>query len=110
VGEILLFDKFFPIVDNCLSCKGIARQSGAMVPRWRILGDFLGPAFAGSWVQHISDLHSKFALAPHHDCVEAWWTSNLRPLRLGEEKKKKKERKKPQGKQYNGLPYSIWQP
>ena len=29
-------------------------------------GDFLGPAFAASRVQHLSDLHSKFALGPHH--------------------------------------------
>jgi len=37
-------------------------------------------------VQHISDMHSKFALRPHHDsCVELWQTSNLGPLRLGEE-------------------------
>ena len=27
VGETLLFTKFFPIVDMCLSCKYIARQS-----------------------------------------------------------------------------------
>jgi len=27
---------------------------------------FLGPAFAANRVQHISDLHSKFALRPHH--------------------------------------------
>jgi len=33
-----------------------------MVPRWQIFGDFLGPAFPASRVQHISDLHSKFAL------------------------------------------------
>ena len=26
---------FFPIVDICLSCEDIARQSCAMVPRWR---------------------------------------------------------------------------
>jgi len=26
----------------------------------------LGPAFAASHVQHLSDLHSKFALGPHH--------------------------------------------
>jgi len=26
----------------------------------------LGPTFAASRVQHISDLHSKFALGPHH--------------------------------------------
>jgi len=54
----------------------------------------LGPAFPESHAQHISDLHSKFALGPQR--VEVWWTSNLQPLRLGEEKKI--ERKKPQGK------------
>jgi len=27
---------------------------------------FLGPAFAASRVQHFSDLHSKFAIGPHH--------------------------------------------
>jgi len=30
-----------------------------------IFGDFLGPAFAASRVQHLSDLYSKFALEPH---------------------------------------------
>ena len=57
---------FFPIVDTCLSCEDITRQTCAMVPRWRFLATFLGPAFAASRVQHISDLHSKFALGPHH--------------------------------------------
>jgi len=28
--------------------------------------DFLHPVFSASCVQHISDLHSKFALRPHH--------------------------------------------
>ena len=62
VEEILLLKKecFFPIVDTCLSCEDIARQSCGMVPRWRFLATFLGPAFA------FSDLHSKFALGPHH--------------------------------------------
>jgi len=53
---------FFPIVDTCLSSEDIARQSCAMVPKWR----FLRSVFAASRVQHISDLHSKFALGPHH--------------------------------------------
>jgi len=43
----------FPTVDTCLSCKDIAQQS------WH-------PLFPASHVQHISDLHSKFALRPHH--------------------------------------------
>jgi len=62
----LLLNKFFPIVDICRSCEDIARQSCAMVPRWRFLATFLGPAFATSRVQRLSDLHSKFALGPHH--------------------------------------------
>ena len=31
---------FFPIVDTCLSCKDIVRQSCAMVPRWQIFDYF----------------------------------------------------------------------
>ena len=57
---------FFPIVDTCLSCEDIARQSCAMVPRWRFLATFLRRVFSASRVQHTSDLHSKFALGPHH--------------------------------------------
>jgi len=37
-----------------------------MVPKCRIFGGFLGPAVPASRVQHVSDLHSKFALRPHH--------------------------------------------
>ena len=62
--EILLLNKFF--FDTCLSCEDVARQSCAMVPRWPIFGDFLGPAFTASRAQHVSDLHSKFALGRHH--------------------------------------------
>ena len=57
---------FFPIVDTCLSCKDIARQSCSMVPRWRFLATFLHPVFSASRVQQVSDLHLKFALRPHH--------------------------------------------
>jgi len=66
VVEVLLLNKFFPIVDTCFSCEDMARQSCAMVPRWRFLATFLRPAFAANRVQRISDLHSKFALRPHH--------------------------------------------
>ena len=45
VEEILLLNKFFPIVDICLSCEDIARQSCGMVPRWRFLATF--------WVLHL---------------------------------------------------------
>ena len=57
---------FFPIVDTCLSCEDIARQSCAMVPRWRFLATFLLPVFSASRVQQVSDLHHKFALRSHH--------------------------------------------
>jgi len=50
-----MFNHFFPIVDTCLSCEDTARQSCAMVPKWR---------FSASRVQHIRDMHSKFALRP----------------------------------------------
>jgi len=66
VEEILLLNKFFPIVDTCRNCEDIARQSCAMVPRWQFLATFLRPVFTASREQHISDLHSKFALGPHH--------------------------------------------
>ena len=33
--QVWLFNNFFPIVDTCLSCEDTARQSCAMVPRWR---------------------------------------------------------------------------
>ena len=56
VEEILLLNKFF---SNC-------RQSCGMVPRWRLFGNFLRAVFSASRVQHVSDLHSKFTLRPHH--------------------------------------------
>ena len=40
VKEILLLNEFFPIVDTCLSCEDIARQSCAMERRWRFLHHF----------------------------------------------------------------------
>ena len=58
----ILVNNCLPIIDTCLNCGDTARQSCAMVRRWRIFGYFLGPAFQASHVQHISDMHSKFAL------------------------------------------------
>ena len=64
VEEILLLNKFFPIVDTCLTCEDTARQICAMVPKWR----FLCPVFSASRMQYTSDLHYIFALRPHHVC------------------------------------------
>jgi len=36
------------------------------VVRWCQNGDVLRPVFSASRVQHISDMHSKFAPRPHH--------------------------------------------
>jgi len=40
VGEYCCLTSFSPIVDTCVSCEDIDRQSCAMVRRWRIFGDF----------------------------------------------------------------------
>ena len=56
----------FPIVDTCLRGEDIARDK---VVGWcpdGILSDFLRPVFLASRVHHVSDLHLKFALEPHH--------------------------------------------
>jgi len=57
---------FFPIVDTCLICEDIARQSCAMMLRWRLFASFLRPVFSASRVHQVSNMHSKFALRPHH--------------------------------------------
>jgi len=54
-----------------------------------ILATFLRPVFSASRVQHVSDQRTKST-----PCVEVWQTSNLRPLRLGEEKQKERRKKK----------------
>jgi len=69
------------------------------VVQWCQSGNFLRPAFSVSRVQHISDMHSKFALRPRR----VWKYG--RPLRLDEEKKKKNI--ETTGQKYNGLPYYI---
>jgi len=70
-----------------------------------IFASFLRPVFSASRVQHVSDLHSKFALRPHH--VWKYGRPNLRPLRLGEEKKIEDRN---HGAKYNGRSYSIGRP
>jgi len=57
---------FFPTVDMCLSCEDIAQQRFPMVPTWQFLATFLCPVLSASRVHHVSDLHPKFAIRPHH--------------------------------------------
>ena len=58
---------------------------------WCPDGKFLGPAFPASRVRHISDLHPKFALRPHHV-----WKYGRHPIcdRWDQATKEKEERKK----------------
>ena len=63
---------FFPIVDTCLSCKDklTARQSCAMVRKWRIFGDCLRPLFSASRVQYISNLQEINSFGSYNDTVK----------------------------------------
>jgi len=75
----------------------VAKIQPDKVVRWcpdgKFLAIFASFVFSKPRVQHISDLHSKFALRPHHVWKYGRHPSNLRRLRLVEEKyRKKKER------------------
>jgi len=67
-----------------------------MVPKWKIFDDFLRPVFAASRVQHISVLHLKFALRPHHVCKYGRHPicDGADQARKKRNKERKKERKK----------------
>jgi len=61
--EVLLFTKFFfRLSIHAL----VAKIQNDKIVRWCRDCDFLRPVFSASRVQYISDLHSKFALRPHH--------------------------------------------
>ena len=88
VEEVLMFNKFFPIIDTYLNSENIARHSCAMVPKWRC---FLRPVFPGSRVQHISHLHSKFALGPPMCGSMVDNRSAAAEIRRGKKKRRKKK-------------------
>jgi len=62
VDEILLFNRFFQLSIYAL----VAKIQPDKVVQWCADGKFLRPVFSVICVQHISDMHSKFALRPHH--------------------------------------------
>jgi len=64
-----------------------------MVLRWQFLATFLRPVFAASREQHISDLHSKFALSHTMSGSMADIQSSAAETRRGkkEERTKNKE-------------------
>jgi len=62
---------------NCRYVPELRRYSStncAMVRRWL----FLSPVFSASRVQHVSDMHPKFALRPHHV-----WKYGRHPICVG---------------------------
>ena len=79
----------------------VAKIQSDKVVRWCSDGDFfasfLRPVFPASPLQHISDLHSKFALRPHH----VWKTGSMVDIQCAAaeiRRGKKEDRRKPQGK------------
>jgi len=62
VEEVLMFNNVFRLSIHAL----VPKIYPDKVVRWCQNGDFLRPVFPASRVQHISHLHSIFALGPHH--------------------------------------------
>ena len=92
VGEILLFNMFFRLsIDACLSCEYIARQSCAMVTKWRIFSDFWSCISSEVRAAHfqtcILNLHKGHTMCGSMVDIQ----SLTAEIRRG--KKKKKERK-----------------
>ena len=108
VEEILLLNKFFPIVDTCLTCEDIAQQSCVMVRRWRSFGDF--------WVLHFQRaarstfqtciLNSRYGHTTCRSMVDI--QSAAAEIRRG--KTDRSQKKETTGQKYNGLSYYIGRP
>jgi len=65
----------------------VAKIQPHKVVQWCADGDFLRPVFSASCVQHIADLHPKFALRPHHV-----WKYGRHPICGGWDYARKKDR------------------
>jgi len=68
-----------------------------MVPRRWIFSDFLRLLFSASRVQHISDLHSKFAIRPHH----VWKYGRHQIYTTAENSRGKKIKEETTGRKYS---------
>ena len=110
VEEVLLLNEFFPIVDTCLSCEDIARQS--WVVRWCRDGDFwrlfcvlyLQRAACSAFQTCILNSHEGHTMCQSMVNIQ----SPTAEIRRG---KKKKERKKIEtGWKYIWSPYYIGRP
>ena len=60
VEEVSVFYRFFRLS----SCEDTAWQICAMVPKWGFFVSCISSELRA--VQHLSDMHTKFALRPHH--------------------------------------------
>jgi len=88
VGKILLFNKFF---SDCQYVPSLLRYSPSKLcdgARWRIFCIFLRPVFSASRMQQVWDLHSKFALRPHHV-----WKYGRHPICDGWDQARNKKRR-----------------
>ena len=63
IEEVLLFNKFF---SDCRHIPQLRRHSPTKLFDGAEMAIFLRFVFSASRMQHISDMHSKFALRPHH--------------------------------------------
>ena len=67
-GRYCCLTSFFPIVDACLNCEDIARQSCAMVRRWRFFTSFLHSVFpAGACSTFQTCILNKHPICGHWD-------------------------------------------
>ena len=92
---------FFPIVDMCLSCEDIARQSCAMVPRWRFCVLYFQRAVCSTSQTCILNSHYGHTMCGSMADIQ----SVTAEIRRG-----KKRKEETTGQKYNGLPYSIGRP
>ena len=78
------------------------RRYSPTVVRWCQNGDFLRPVFSARRVPHISDMHSKFALRPHH--CGSMVDSQSPTTEIRQEKKDTRRRQKLRGKNVMACP------
>jgi len=64
VEEVLMFNKF--VFFRLSIHASAAKVQPDKIVQWCQNGDFLRSVFSASSLQHISDMHSNFALRPHH--------------------------------------------
>ena len=107
--EDILLLKFF---SDCWYVPYLQRYSPTKLcdgAQMAIFGDFFASCISReplAGVQHVLDLHLKFALRPHHV-----WKYGRHPICNGwDQARKKKKKEETTGQKYNGLPYSIGRP